>query len=178
MTPTEHELAKAIEVATRKAVSALFEHHPGNFYYISLITSGEAHAPFLVAWSSEALNAAVQLSGYARSDLKWSYADSPYVAYGQEHFEEVRRIFDRRPKLSGGTTAHEWNLEYDSRLRAMEAAMRRLDEDGLFGVGRERDGLVINVEVMPPDYTNTERARRLNPPSALETWMHEAAEKI
>tara|TARA_R100000988_G_scaffold7577_1_gene4444 strand:- start:373 stop:525 length:153 start_codon:yes stop_codon:yes gene_type:complete len=32
------------------------------------------------------------------------------------------------------------------------------------------------AEVMPPDPTNTERARRLNPPAALTRWLEEVAE--
>jgi len=35
---------------------------------------------------------------------------------------------------------------------------------------------VVNVEVMPPDATNVERAIRLNPPAALADWLSEAAE--
>jgi hypothetical protein len=66
--------------------------------------------------------------------------------------------------------------EYELRLNVMEAALAELDAEGLFGIGPERDQVVVLVEVMPPDYTNTERARRLNPPSALETWLREAAE--
>ena len=61
-------------------------------------------------------------------------------------------------------------------MSAMEEAMARLDQAGLFGTGSKRAHIVINVEVMPPDYTNTERAKRLNPPEALVDWLKEAAE--
>jgi hypothetical protein len=37
--------------------------------------------------------------------------------------------------------------------------------------------VVVNVEVVPPDRTNTERARRLNPEGALSRWIAEAAEQ-
>ena len=49
-----------------------------------MITTGEALAPHLVAWSSEALDAvARQFPDHpnARNDLKWSYADSQYVTF-------------------------------------------------------------------------------------------------
>jgi hypothetical protein len=58
----------------------------------------------------------------------------------------------------------------------MEAAMAQLDREGLFGTGRARLDVVINVEVMPPDWTNTVRAKRLNPPGALHEWLDEVAE--
>jgi hypothetical protein len=35
---------------------------------------------------------------------------------------------------------------------------------------------MINVEVMPPDSSNTVRAIRLNPPEAVKEWLKEAAE--
>jgi hypothetical protein len=58
----------------------------------------------------------------------------------------------------------------------MEAALSEADAAGTFGSGIEREQIVINVEVMPPDHSNTERAIRLNPPAALTEWLVEAAE--
>jgi hypothetical protein len=58
----------------------------------------------------------------------------------------------------------------------MVAAMAALDREGLFGRGAERERMLINVEVAPPDAGNTERAVRLNPPSALREWLAEASE--
>ena len=55
--------------------------------------------------------------------------------------------------------------------------MKRLDNKGLFGEGEKRKNIVINVEVMPPDYTNTERALRLNPSESLTEWLATAAEE-
>jgi hypothetical protein len=54
----------------------------------------------------------------------------------------------------------------------------RLNAKGLFGKGKERLGIVINAEVMPPDYTNTQRALRLNPRDALTAWLREMAEPL
>jgi len=79
--------------------------------------------------------------------------------------------------LNVSTTEQAWASEYEIRLRAMEAAIARLDAEGLFGSGPDRLRIVVNVEVMPPDYTNTVRAQRLNPQEALTTWLHEASER-
>ncbi len=173
---SEAGLSLAIEAATLAAVERLFSEHPEHhFYYLSLITTGEASAPILSAWSKEALDSAVVASHdpeKARKNLKWSYADSPYMAFANEYFDEIRRVFALRPAMD----EENWNAEYEIRLRAMETAIKRLDERGLFGAGAERLGIVVNVEVMSPDFTNTLRALRLNPVAALMEWLEEAAE--
>ncbi len=35
----------------------------------------------------------------------------------------------------------------------MEAAMKRLDQEGVFDINQERDDVIVLVEVMPPGYT-------------------------
>lgn len=71
----------------------------------------------------------------------------------------------------------QWEREYELRLSAMEAALARLDNEGIFGTGDERHSIYVNAEVMPPDCANTERARGLNPKEALTAWLAEAAEE-
>jgi Domain of unknown function (DUF4303) len=177
--PSHAELVDAIADATRTAVNALFRDHPGHhFYYCALITTGGGGSPNLVAWSTEALEAAVkehQDDPAWRALLKWSYADSPFYCYGEEHFAEVRRLFDALPEPDPFDKSG-WLARFDLDVAAMVAAMERLEGEGLFGRGASRAGIVVNVEVMPPDHTNTERARLLNPPEALEEWLREAAE--
>jgi hypothetical protein len=176
--PTEDELAGAIELAAKLAIKKLIAEHPGRYYYLSLITTGEAHAPILAAWSHEALEEAVNKSPNkeeARWLLKWSYADSPLNCFGEEFFERVRGLFTMRPDVYS-LDEKSRIIEYETRLRAMETAMSRLDHQGVFGIGRDRSHIVINVEVMPPDWTNTVRAKRLNPPEAIQAWLEEAAE--
>lgn len=62
----------------------------------------------------------------------------------------------------------------------MESAMKRLDQEGIFDVNQERDDVVVLVEVMPPDYTNTERAYRMNNANSeiFSEWLEEAAEPL
>ena len=177
--PSKAELVDAIAAATSAAVTDLFRKHPGDtFYYCALITTGEAHPPNLTAWSTEALDvAASQHRGEpdARQDLKWSYADSPFYCYGEEHFEEVRCLFEALG-TPDPNDAEAWESAYEFKMCAMEEALARLEQTGLFGSGARRARIVINVECMPPDQTNVERARRLNPPEALVDWLKEAAE--
>jgi hypothetical protein len=177
MTPTPGELADAITRATRSAVGGLFSTHAGErFYYCALITSGFGAPPELCAWSYEALAECVAKAGpEAEEYLKWSYADSPYYGFGSEHFAEVRAVFARRPSMRE-LEGKAFLAEYEVRISAMEEALQRLEAEGLFGTGAQREGLVVNAEVMPPDYTNTARARRLNPAAALVVWLREIAE--
>lgn len=177
--PDLRELTGAILAAARKAFSTLFAEHPEHYYYCTLVTTGEGHPPVLSAWSHEALTAA--LAGEkdpdeARSQLKWSYADSPYYGLGSQNFEIVETLLAQRPRLTPDLSAKEWNAEFQLRLGAMEAAMSQLDSEGVFGSGRARLAMVVLVEVAPPDRTNTERALRLNPREALNEWLEEAAE--
>lgn len=173
--PSEYELCEAIADAMRKTLRKLYAEHPGEYYYISLVTTGQGHPPVFAAWSKEALQAAVESSidpVLALEDLEWSYANSPYLGFGEEYFQEVNRLFSKRTELIGLSSK-----ETNDRLRAMENAVAKLDKEGLFGVGDERLKVVVNAEVMPPDFTNTERAKRLNPAEAISRWLDEVAEE-
>lgn len=176
---TRHDLTEAIVEAARRAFSELFSEHPGHYYYCTLVTTGEAHPPIVSAWSREALASAVEQGNdpEALSALKWSYADSPFCGYGSEYFEPVNALFAQRPRLTPQLSRDEWSAEYQLRVDAMEAALSRLDAEGVFGKGASRSGTVILVEVAPPDRSNTDRALRLNPPEALREWLEEAAEE-
>jgi hypothetical protein len=174
--PTEEALCQAIADATRAAVASLREAHPETFYYITLVTSGEALVPTLSAWSLEALaRVRTERGESAAAMVKWSYADSPYCGLYDQAFSEVSRLLSLRPDTRR-LDATDFTGECDLRLRAMESAIAKLDHEGLFGAGPVRQAVVVGVEVMPPDPGNTARARRLNPPEALTTWLCEAAE--
>jgi hypothetical protein len=180
MKAIDQKLTDAIAFATRKAVEDLFSAHEENFYYLSLFTTGEGLSPLLSAWSIEALERTVAGSknpNSLRDAFKWSYSDSPYFLFGERYFEEVSILIKARPRISSSMSNEEWANEVNIRLEAMEAALCILDSEGLFGDGAKRHGIVINAELMPPDFTNTQRAIRLNPPEALKDWLKEAAEE-
>lgn len=172
-------LVEIIQDAAYKAIKKLFQDHKEKFYYCSLITTGEGLCPIISAWSEEALERTAKVEQdveRAKYYLKWSYAETPYYAYGEEYFEDVNRVFlERMRKL---TTEKERDHEIQLRINSMEKVMYNLDMDGIFGQGKERLGIVINAEVMPPDFTNTERALRLNPREALNEWLEEIAEEF
>ncbi|MEZ6048623.1 MAG: DUF4303 domain-containing protein [Planctomycetaceae bacterium] len=177
--PSHVDLVNAIADACRSTVISLFRNHPENFYYFSLFTSQELHPPRISAWSKESLDRyclKYNLSEDDKACIRWSYGESPFFCYGEENFKLVDQLFSERPQLHYDMTDEEWITECNFRLDAMVEAIKRLDKEGLFGVGSERNKIVLLDEVMPPDYTNTERALLLNPPEAVQEWYNEAAE--
>ena len=106
--------------STRGAVADLLRDHADHhFYYVTLVTTAEGHAPTFSAWSHEALADAPD------PVVKWSYADSPFHLYSEERFAQVRALVNAR----GFAESDE---ELDGRLRVMEAVMRALRESGAF----------------------------------------------
>ena len=110
-----------------------------------------------------------------RADVKWDTSSSPYFAFGAEYFAGVNRAFEARGELFGMDDAAS-EREFEFRINAMIEALRRCDQQGIFALNQPRAEIVINVELLPPDETNTLRAKRLNPPEALGQWLIEAAE--
>lgn len=175
----DERLVEIIQEATESALDKLFREYDERFYYCSLITTGEGLCPIISAWSIEALERVANESDdveQAKYFLKWSYGESPYFAYGEEFFDDVNRVFLERMRRL--TTEEEWDEEIQLRINSMERVMYNLDMQGMFGKGEERKKIVINAEFMPPDYTNTERALRLNPKEALNEWLEEIAEEL
>lgn len=178
MSSGDEILVTSLIVAARQAFLELFGRHDEAFYYCSLVTDGEGNCPIISAWSIEALERVLIDEDdeddveKARSELKWSYADTPYYAFGEKYFEPVKVILeDRRALLE-----QDFQSEFGRRIQAMEYVMSVLDHEGVFGLGENRLCVVINAEVMPPDYGNTVRGKRLNPSAAIEVWLDEAAE--
>lgn len=101
-----------------------------------------------------------------RADVKWDTSSSPYFAFGAEYFAGVNRAFEARGELFGMDDAAS-EREFEFRINAMIEALRRCDQQGIFALNQPRAEIVINVELLPPDETNTLRAKRLNPPEAL-----------
>ncbi len=176
------ELVVELENAVTSVIQDLKKNYDEEFYYFSLILSDATTCPYLVAWSKEALERAVdgeEDSEEEKSMLKWSYADSPYYAYGKEFYTKVEEIiYEKREHLMAFDLSDEdFEQELILRLNSMEQVMINLDEKGMFGTGDERLYVVVNAEIMPPEYSNTERALRLNPMESLKEWLIEAAEE-
>ncbi|MCI8718544.1 MAG: DUF4303 domain-containing protein [Lachnospiraceae bacterium] len=146
-----------------------------HYYYITLVSDGLANTPYISAWSMEALEREKENGEEELEMIKWSDADSPYCMWKQENFKEVEALlYDR-----GSILDMDFEKEYELRYSAMEQAMKTLDREGIFALNQSREDVIVLVEVMSPDYTNTERAYRLNNPDTkiFAEWLAEAAEK-
>ncbi len=174
----DDQIVSVLAAAAEKAFLKLFQEHHEHFYYCSLIMAEEG-VPFITASSEESLKQIINNENITDADeildYKWSYADSPYCAYGfEEFFGEVGRLYRERWNNEADDKVYE--KQVDLWLGSMEETMRQLDEQGIFGTGEDRIKTVINAEIMPPDHTNTKRAKRLNPKKAISRWLKEAAE--
>jgi hypothetical protein len=168
-------LVDEIARATEKSFLNLFQNKE-IYYYCALVTTGEAVAPVISAWSWDALeNVAKKYSKEDAELIKWSYADSPYWNFGCENFETVRKLYNER--LLDYTDEIKWFKEIDFRLEAMVLALEKLDKKEMFSLNQPRSKVYVNVEVMPPDETNTIRALRLNKRENILDWLNEAAEE-
>ena len=174
MPPELQPLGEAIFEATQKAFLKLFENGE-HYYYCVLLTTGEALPPCIAAWSVEALERFVNENAIPEEEIpyyKYSFADSPYYAFGyEEYFQQVKQLFEQRDSLIDYNNEEQWNEEYNLRLAAMVYAMKKLDETGIFALNQPREQVYINVELMPPDDTDIERALSLNNPDNIGEWL-------
>lgn len=166
----KEELKNEIVKAARGAFQSLFANGE-HFYYVTLATDGLANTPYISAWSYEAFERVSENDDEADM-IKWSEADSPYGCWEQERFDKVAAMLAERDDLSDSED------EIGLRFSAMEEAMKELDSEGLFSKNQPRSEVMVLVEVIPPDYTNTERAYRLNDCNTkiFKEWLNEAAE--
>jgi len=156
-------LVNAVSDATRHAVTrfhAEHDNHDETFCVYALVTSGEGLRPYLT----------VTVDGPDR----WNLADSPYAIVGDDWLAQTESAFSARGNVF---EAADIDAEWDLRLASMEESLRRLDSEGLFGIGAQREAVLLLVATMPPDESDSGFARRLNPPGPLlEAWLREAAE--
>lgn len=156
------ELVDAVAEAAGEAIRRLHDDHAEDFCVYALVTTGEGYRPYLAA----------TVHGQSR----WDLTAGPYDIVGDELLARAEPAFAARTALHELSTA-EAETELQRRLASMEAALRRLDDDGLFGRGEDRDRVLLLVATMPPDDSDASFARRLNPPGQLlDTWLEEAAE--
>lgn len=164
-----------IYTAAKNILTDLFKNGE-HYYYITLVSDGLANTPCISAWSYEALERS-GCEDYDRQMIKWSYSDSPYCCHKQEEFDKVKNMLLQRAGILN-MRDEIFYAECNMRYAAMETAMALLDKEGLFALNQNREEVVVLVETMPPDYTNTERAYRMNDKSSdiFREWLKEAAE--
>ena len=79
-------------------------------------------------------------------------------------------MFYERPEIDYNDE-EQWEKEYNFRFAAMVYAMKKLDAAGIFSLNQPREQVYINVELMPPDDTDIERALSFNKPENIRLWL-------
>ncbi|UOQ58760.1 DUF4303 domain-containing protein [Leucobacter allii] len=141
------ELVDVVADAAREAILRLRAAHTEDFCIYALVASGEAYRPHLAAT--------------VRGDGQWDLAEDPDAIVEDDILARTEEAFEGRGQL------HEMSdpaaeTEYVRRLASLEAALRRLDQEGMFGIGDERSRVLLVVATMPPDESDAGFARRLN----------------
>jgi hypothetical protein len=100
-----------------------------------------------------------------RASLRWSSNDWSYFVC-EPYFYEVNDVIRRSCLQTEEQAAQIHSICLDV-LGAMHA-------DGTFGIGPQRDGLVVNLELGAPDHTlQVEWARQVNPPAVVQRYQNE-----
>lgn len=156
-----------------------------HFYCFAFFTSGEFAYMAATASSYEGLKEVAQqykqMERYShkeldtlRHELKWSPCDSPLHQECGGIIEPFQALMDQisRELLSIPVVNDDWSEfeQYVSQVdSAVEKALRRIDEEGVFGSGTERGGVVVNLLMGDQDdRTRIEFAKRVNPPESVQ----------
>ncbi|MFD0903498.1 DUF4303 domain-containing protein [Actinomadura sediminis] len=170
------ELAGRLADAARAAFTQAREAHPGETFYCYGLYTGPLYEYILPTCSSEEGLRAVarvyagefgRMAGEYADELRWSAADSPHHLLGEHHFARVEELLESRGG-SGAMDGAEVEAEVEVRREACFRALARLDDEGFFGRGDERDRVVVTVlQGDQSDESRLENARRLNPAAAV-----------
>ena len=180
----EKQIVDVLVDAAGKAFDDLKKNHNEKFYYYTFIMD-DCCTPYISAVSEETFN--TLLSDINRDDYdseesykndylmcKWSFADTPYCAYGyDEYFGDVEKLFTERTDSIAEDDDIGFENEIQLWLNSMEKAMKILDDKKVFGDRDENTDVFINAEFVPEDDSNNTRGKNLNPTKIFEKWLSE-----
>jgi hypothetical protein len=135
-------------------------HTDERFYLFALFTCGDLGYVVPTASTEEGLTQVAQ--EYAkkeryqefslqqlREDLRWSPADSPLHLDGEEHFHAVNKLAEHIPsilyEIPTDDSWDEFNTFCDKVLGVYVEVLKQLDAEGIFGVGEQRDSVLLNI---------------------------------
>ena len=102
---------------------------------------------------------------------KWNFADSPYYAFGEEYFKPVQSLLNTYPSIFDMEDEDEIVREFELRVSAMVQAMQKMDQEGIFSINQPREQVYINVECIPNDNSDVDRALLLNEAKNIQEWL-------
>lgn len=157
-------LQQELVEATRRAFNEVRESHRGeSFYVFALFTTPDCSYVLPTAYSEEALAAKGE-------SARWDPYDWKSHSEGEQHFDRVQKLLDDNPATNiADDAAAEKHIE--RLLETFIKALKQLDAEGFFGVGSDREKVVVLIRLDDED-TNLllECAEQLNPPSVFERF--------
>jgi hypothetical protein len=180
--PKEMQLTEAIKADLRDAWAWIKETRPEErVYAFGMYTPTEtafSFEPFACGVEGLRQVAEVYVSkkiypnlSESMQALKWSVADSPYQGKlpASRTSERLKNRLDpTEAKISDATSAQETR----ARLNAAIDAIKALDDEGLFGIDHERDGIILLIAAGDcSDDFELKPAKKLNPPRVFKAYQ-------
>jgi hypothetical protein len=175
MNETEHSLlirlADALELAFRQAVAQAHRNHAGERFYAYILFTSPLLDYAAPSFNTEEGLAAITKDTDGREQLRWQPPEWKYNWEGQEFFEGVDEILGSLLKLQR-YTEQGWGLRWD----AFVQAIKRLDKQGIFGMGQPRELVLVNIMWGDQDdVAHVESARDLNP---MASYLRYASQEL
>jgi hypothetical protein len=179
----------ALTRACRTTFTQIRERHRGeSFYCMGLYTCGSFSYLVPTAMTEEGLDRTVhkykanplyanESEDRLRLSLRWTPCDSPLHLEGEEHFTEVNTIMSSIAQtIYAIDIDNGWN-EFEDFVNRLETSicevLKVIDEEGIFGVGQEREGIFVTILMGDQDNSILHIGRRLNPPITIERFEKE-----
>jgi hypothetical protein len=177
------ELAARVHTALKAAFTDLIAANPHQrFYVFGLFTDDSLQFLNPVANTEEALTMTVQHyrenvdpkhgSISTPTNMRWSYGDWGFFPDADgRHFGEINAVaranFDRMIDDDSLMDAGEWSAVWS----AIQDSFRRLDAEGIFGTGAERDKVTLLLVGDLPEEMIDEWALALNPNDVAKRYL-------
>ena len=172
------DFAREIRDAARETYRALLAKHPDErFYAFALYTDSGAMTVVPAANSEEGLQRVRKQMGIGDDErapeFTWSTGEWVYESAEADAFNPLcKRLAET--VLSPSFRAAEFGRFFNELQGDMIEALRRLDQEGFFGVGAERERITLFVTISDDDGAEeleNASAKALNPPSIFERFI-------
>jgi hypothetical protein len=182
------QLQVAIEASCRRAWEGWSKKNPDErFYAFALYTTMDAD--YFVPSASGENGLAKVARQYikrksfatideAKSQLRWSLADSPYHTQGERYNKGVDEELDAAP-IPYDKSERVADKVIKARLDTAVAALQSLDRQGIFGKGAQRRKIILLVEAGDRDQEwALKLAKRLNTKNVYSTYAKQFQPRI
>lgn|GEM_PF-1297532 len=184
VTSDESQLRKAIVKAGRAAFTALQKNHPSEHFYAFIFYTAPELGYLVPSSATEEALTRLASDPREQEDLRWSPCDWEYHLSGEAHFNEVNELLEA-DRVESARSEAERQERFDRRWSVFKQAILQLDEEGVFGTGDARAGVLVNIMWGDQDVVaHLQSARELNPKSTylayakaelptLKAWLEE-----